>query len=183
MKGVTMEYYTDVVAKMDNLYAVVALKNFRNTPGVMFDLVPRGLIGRISSIDRVIHANEAVSPGPVGDVDRPWYMHPNQDDNLIVMYGKRHVDLYARKHGRIESFVVSPEVIEHDGKVLYQGEAMLVWPRNVFHRIQSGQGGSASMNFAVHYEGFSIQTNFNIYGLDAETGKFEVVRYGHEDQK
>ncbi|MEJ2587374.1 MAG: hypothetical protein P8165_07280 [Deltaproteobacteria bacterium] len=178
-----MEYYTDVVTKVDGLYAVIPLTNFRNTPGVMFDFVPEGLVSRISSIDRVIHANKAISPGPVGGVDRPWYMHPHQDDNLVVMHGKRHVELYTPGHGRIEAFVVTPQTIEREGAVLYQGGAMLVWPRNVFHRIQSGEEGSASMNFAVHYEGFSIRTNFNIYGLDVDTGKFEVVRYGHEDQK
>lgn len=178
-----MDYYTDAVKTVNDLYAVVPLTNFRNTPGVMFDFVPERLIPRISSIDRVIHANEAISPGPVGDVVRPWYMHPHQDDNLIVLYGKRHVELYTPVHGRVESFVVTPEVIEREGRVLYRGGAMLVWPRNVFHRIQSGEEGSASMNFAVHYEGFSIQTNFNIYGLDVDSGKFEVVRHGHEDQK
>lgn len=39
------------------------------------------------------------------------------------------------------------------------------------------------MNFAVHYEGFDIKTNFNIYDLDTETGKFEIIRAGHLDQQ
>ncbi len=66
-----MEYPTDVMTKMDGLYAVIPLTNFRNTPGVMFDFVPKELVSRINSIDRVIHANAAISPGAVKDVDRP----------------------------------------------------------------------------------------------------------------
>ena len=31
-------------------------------------------------------------------------------------------------------------------------------------------------------EGFDIKTNFNIYELDTETGKFEVARIGSKDQ-
>jgi hypothetical protein len=58
--------------------------------------------------------------------------------------------------------------------VLFDGPAMLVWPRYVFHRITSGPEGSASLNFAVHYEGLDMRTNFNIYDLDLETGEHRV---------
>jgi len=60
---------------------------------------------------------------------------------------------------------------------------MLVWPCGVFHRIVScPEQGSASVNFAVRYEGFNIRTNFNIYDLDTESGKYKVIREGHLDQ-
>lgn len=178
-----MDYYQEVVDQVADLYAVVPLRNFRNTPGVRFDVGPEELVSRISSVDRVIHEQAAVSPGPVGDGARPWYMHPHQDDNLMVLCGKRYVDLYTPGHGRIESFEVTPESITQGEKVVYRGGAMLVWPRNVFHRIISGENGSASLNFAVHYKDFSIRTNFNIYQVDTRTGHFQVLRYGHEDQK
>jgi hypothetical protein len=38
------------------------------------------------------------------------------------------------------------------------------------------------VNLAVHYEGFDIRTNFNIYDVDVATGKFHVIRKGDEDQ-
>jgi hypothetical protein len=172
----------DIVAEIPDFYKVIALKPFRKTAGVSFDILPKDLIPRIDAIDRVIHKNKAVSPGPVGDVHEPWYMHPYQDDNLMVLQGIRFVDIYTRAHGRIESFVITPEGLEHDSKILYDGPALLVWSRTVFHRIKSGASGSASINLATHYEGIDMRTNFNIYDLDTETGKFKVIRDGHLDQ-
>ncbi len=178
-----MDYYDTVIVEIPGLFKIIPLTPLRSTPGVTFDLVPRSLIRRISSIDRVIHQDEAVSPGPVNDVERPWYMHPNQDDNLIVLAGVRHVELYRKFHGSIEKFTVTPEEIVHRDTVVHRGGAMLVWPRGVFHRIVSGPGGSASINFAVHYEGIDMRTNFNIYDLDPETGEFAVIREGFRDQQ
>jgi hypothetical protein len=72
--------------------------------------------------------------------------------------------------------------LEHNGNILYDGPALLVWPRGVFHRIKSGDHGSASINLATHYEGIDMRTNFNIYDLDTGTGEFRVLREGHLDQ-
>ena len=171
-----------VIAEIPCFYKVIALQPFRKTEGVSFDILPKDLIPKIDAIDRVIHKHKAVSPGPVGDVHEPWYMHPHQDDNLLVLQGTRYVDIYTKAHGRIESFVITPEQLEHNGKVIYDGPALLVWPRAVFHRIKSGESGSASINLATHYEGIDMRTNFSIYDLDTETGKFQVIREGHLDQ-
>ena len=66
---------------------------------------------------------------------------------------------------------------------IYDGAAMLVWPRGVFHRIRSDQQtGSASLNFRRRYEGFDIDTNFNIYDLDPSTGEYRTLRAGYLDQ-
>jgi len=89
-----MDYYDSVIDEVPFLYKVVALTPFRHTPGVSFDLVPRG----------------------------------------------------------------------------------------IFHRIVSGEEGSASLNFAVHYAGIDMRTNFNIYSLQQETGEFAVLREGYLDQ-
>ncbi len=172
-----------IITEVKDLYRIIALSPLRRTPGVWFDLVPLEMIGKVDSIDRVIHEGDAVSPGPVEGVERPWYMHPSQDDNLLVLHGTRYVDVYTPSHGRIESFVVSPNRVEHDGKVVHDGPAMLVWPRQVFHRIVSdARTGSASLNLAVHYSGFDIRTNFSIYDVDTETGEYRVIREGHLDQ-
>ena len=171
-----------IIDEVPGFYKVIALRPFRKTMGVSFDILPKDLIPKIDAIDRVIHKNKAVSPGPVGDVPEPWYMHPHQDDNLMVLQGARYVDIYTRAHGRIESFVITPERLEHNGTILHDGPALLVWPREVFHRIKSGDNGSASINLATHYEGIDMRINFNIYDLDTETGKFKVIREGHLDQ-
>ena len=171
----------NVFAEIPDFYRIIPLKPLRRTPGVSFDNVPMEFLPRINAIDRVIHEQGAVSPGPVDQIDRPWYMHPSQDDNLIVLRGIRHVDIYVKARG-IRGFSVTPDQILQDGKVVYDGPAMLVWPRFVFHRIVSGPEGSASLNFAVHYPGLDMRTNFNIYDLDVDTGSYRVVREGFRDQ-
>lgn len=172
-----------IIAEVPGFYRIIPLTPLRHTPGVSFDVIPGTLFPQIDAMDRVLHEGGAVSPGPVAGVERPWYMHPHQDDNLVVLHGTRYVDIYTREHGRIESFEVSPNLIKQDGKVIHQGGAMLVWPCFVFHRIRSsGETGSASLNFAVHYPGFDLRTNFNIYDLNVKTGEFRVIREGHLDQ-
>jgi hypothetical protein len=60
---------------------------------------------------------------------------------------------------------------------------MLVWPCCVFHRIRSDEKtGSASLNFAVRYEGFDVKTNFNVYDLDPADGEYRTIRAGYLDQ-
>jgi hypothetical protein len=171
-----------IIAEIPGLYKVLALQPFRKTEGVSFDVLPKNLVPKVDAVDRVIHRNRAVSPGPVEDVMEPWYMHPCQDDNLMVLQGVRHVEIYTKAHGTVESFTVTPQRIEHNGGLLYDGPGLLVWPRGVFHRIKSGEEGSASINLATHYAGIDMRTNFNIYDLDTVTGQFRVIREGHLDQ-
>ena len=172
-----------IAVEVADLYRVVTLENLRRTPGVRFDVLPAGRVPRVDAVDRVLHKGGAISPGPVGAVARPWYMHPFQDDNLLVLAGVRHVEIYTRRHGRVEHFECAPDRVTHDGAVLHDGPCLLVWPRFVFHRIVSdAQAGSISVNLATHYEGFDIRTNFSIYDLDPVTGAHRVIREGFRDQ-
>ncbi|MDZ7641120.1 MAG: hypothetical protein U5J62_03720 [Desulfurivibrio sp.] len=171
----------EIFQEVADFYRIIPLQPLRRTPGVLFDNLPMAFLPRIDAIDRVLHQGGAVSPGPVGGVERPWYMHLHQDDNLLVLFGRREVDIFVPEHGR-QSFTVTPEQILQDGRVLYDGPAMLVWPRYVFHRIVSGPEGSASLNFAVHYPGLDMRTNFSIYNLDESSGEYKVIREGFRDQ-
>ncbi len=173
---------SNIIKEVEGLYKIVDMKVFRKTPGVVFDLYPLETIPHIDSIDRVLHESGAVSPGPVGDNQANWYMHQHQSDHLIVLHGQRTVHLYTKEHGRVEKFVVQPQRIYLNGELIVEGGAVLSWPTHVFHRIISGDEGSASINLAVHYEGFNIRDNFDIYELNTETGAHHVVRKGHEDQ-
>ena len=154
----------------------------RRTASVAFDLLPIHALGRLDAVDRVMHGPGAFSPGSVGEVERPWYMHTHQDDHLLVLHGTRDVEIYTPAHGRVERFVAEPERIEMNGELLHDGPAALVWPRGVFHRIISRELGSASINLATHHEGFDLNTNFSVYDLDPETGRCECIRAGHLDQ-
>ena len=61
----------------------------RRTTGVVFDEMVPSDIPKMGNIDKVIHSPNSISPGPVEDslppCKRPWYMHPGQDDNLLVL--------------------------------------------------------------------------------------------------
>ena len=173
----------DPFEEIPGLYKIIPLNIFRHTTGVSFDSVPIDYLPRIDAIDRVIHKSRATSPGPVEDITRPWYMHTHQDDNLVVLHGTRLVDIYTKDHGKVENFEVTADMITKNGKTVFEGPAMLVWPRHVFHRVKSREEGSSAINFAVHYEGISMMDNFNIYDLDTETGHFKMIREGFKDQQ
>jgi hypothetical protein len=138
----------------------------------------------IAAVDRVIHQSGATSPGSVGEAARPWYLHPHQEDHLLVLHGSRLVELYSKSHPSIVRFLVKPDGIQRDGKTVFYGPAMFAWPYEVFHRIESDAAiGSASLNFAARYPGYDARTNFNIYGdLDPGNGAFSVIRQDHLDQ-
>lgn len=171
-----------IVEQVPKLYTIIALKDFRHTPNVVFDVLPTKLIPRVDGLDRVIHTGPAISPGSVGDVKRPWYMHPAQWDNLFVLFGERHVELYTPEHGKVENFIVTPEYIEHNGKRVLDGGGILIWSTYVFHRVQSGPEGSRSINLATREEGIDMRNNFDIYDLNVETGEYHVIREGYKDQ-
>ncbi len=175
--------HKDIIKEIPGLYQVIGLKPFRRTPGVVFDILEKSRVPKVDAIDRVLHNQGAVSPGPVGQVARPWYMHTHQADNLFVLHGVRYVEVYTKDHGKIEHFTVSPTEILHNGEKICDGNAVLVWPTGVYHRIRSGEEGSASINLATHYEGFDIRTNFNIYDLNTDTGEAIMIRQGYKDQE
>ena len=172
-----------IVKEVSGFYKVIKLKEFRRTEGVSFDIMVESMIPKIDAIDRVIHKEAAISPGAVNAILRPWYMHPHQEDNLLVLHGKRNVELYRPKYGKVERFVIAPDYIDHNGERILDGGGLIAWDVDVFHRIQSGQEGSASINLATHHDGFDIKTNFNIYDLNTETGEYKLIREGFKDQK
>ena len=181
-KGYKIMKTIPIFDEVKGLYKVIPLKPFRRTPGVSFDITPPGIIPRVDGIDRVLHENGAISPGAVGDVARPWYMHSYQEDYLLVLQGIRYTEIYTPQHGKVERFEVAPQYIKKNSELFFDGPAMLVWPCHVFHRIRSCESGSASINFAVRSKEFDIETNFSIYDVNIATGEYKVIREGHLDQ-
>jgi hypothetical protein len=163
-------------------YRLIPMRVLRRTKGVKFDEMVPSDIPKIDGIDRVIHGSNSISPGPINNIKRPWYMHPGQDDNLMVLQGERYIDIYEPISKKSASFIVSPERIYKNDKLYYDGPAMIVWPAGVYHRIISGDTGSISLNFATRNENFKLEDNFNIYDLDRETGNTKLLRKGSEDQ-
>lgn len=171
-----------IIQEVPGFYTVQSLGILRRTPGVSFDFVPMEHLRKLDAIDRVIHKQGATSPGPVGPVERPWYKHTHQVDNLIVLHGKRTVEVFHPDHG-LHSFEVTVDTIHLDQTLLFNGPAMLTWQRNVFHRVKSDDiKGSASLNLATRDPEFNLDTNFSIYDLNLENGTHTVIREGHLDQ-
>jgi len=171
---------------MSILYRIIPLRMLRRTPGVHFDEMVPSDIPKIDGIDRVIHAANSISPGPIQNetttVSRPWYMHPGQDDNLMVLQGTRYIDIFNPSTKQSASFIITPDKVYKNDKLYFDGPAMVVWPAGIFHRIISGAEGSISLNFATRTKNFSLQDNFNIYDLERNTGEYTVVKEGDEDQ-
>lgn len=167
---------------MSNLYRLIPLRILRRTYGVSFDEIVPSDIPRIHGIDRVIHLANSISPGPIEDVKRPWYMHTNQDDNLLVLQGTRYIDIYNPKDKQGASFIITPDKVYKNEKLYYNGPAMVVWPAGIFHRIISGSEGSISVNFASRNHGFNLKDNFNIYDLNKDTGEYKLLKQGIDDQ-
>lgn len=170
------------INKIDGLFHIVSMKIFRETEGVRFDIVPNEFLNKVAGVDRVIHLSNAISPGRINDVERPWYMHTAQGDNLVVLHGERHVDLYSKSHGKMEKFIVTPDKIYMNNELIFDGPGILAWPPHVFHRVESKEQGSASFNFAYRDENFNVDDNFSIYRLDTNSGEYGVLRAGKEDQ-
>ncbi len=172
-----------IIINIENFYHITGFTPFRQTPGVLFESMDTSFIDRISVVDRVRHESGAVSPGPIDEVERPWYMHPYQSDNLLVVHGKRTVDLFnpvTKELVRIES---THNEVKVNGTVVCNTSAVVGWSQGIFHRIVSDpKQGSDSLNFATHYDGFDIDTNFNIYDVNLETGDYREIRRGKLDQ-
>ena len=89
-----------ILHEVKNFFKIIQLHPLRRTPNVTFDALDRDEIPQVDAFDRVMHQSGAISPGPVEGIDRPWYMHPYQEDNLMVLYGTR-----DESHGLIDIMV------------------------------------------------------------------------------
>jgi len=165
---------------IEHLCFIIPLKPLRATPKVNFYSV-EGVVEGLCGVDLVLHEPGGRSPLIEGDDTWYWYMHTDQEDKLVVHQGKRQVQLYSEKHGQAEQFEVTADAIYHDGKKIYDGAAILGWEPHVFHRVHSPEG-SISTNYAKRLPNFDIDTNFNIYNLNCETGEYSMARLGALDQ-
>jgi len=165
---------------IENLCFIMPLHKLRETPNVSFYQID-GVVKDLAGVDLVIHGEGGKSPTIEGDDTWYWYMHTDQEDKLVVHSGVRLVELYSCKHGKVETFKVTADAIYHNDEKIFDGAAILGWPPEVFHRVHSPHG-SVSTNYAARMSGFDIDTNFNIYQLDVDTGAYKVARIGAQDQ-
>ena len=171
----------DITHKKEWLFHVIPFELLRHTDNVDFHSIP--YLDQINSMDRVIHSPWAISPWKVWEVSEWWYMHPAQEDNLITTSGNRIVELYHPKFSdwKIERFELSDKFIKHNWKIICDWPWILGWPTWIYHRNKSPEG-SASLNLWIRFEGFDIDTEFNIYDINQKTWEIKMIRKGSIDQ-
>lgn len=174
-----MEHKRHVI--LDGMCYYIPLGELRRTPKVDFHFVPLLRQEGIGQIQRVVHQPGAQSPSVEGEDVQPWYMHPHQEDNCLMLGGERVVDLYTKEHGK-QTFRASMDKITwEDGTVIYEGPHIFGWYKDVFHRPNSPEG-SVALFMVRYFDGFDLDTEFSMYNVDEETGEYSVYRKGALDQ-
>ena len=168
-----------IILKQEGLFHIIPLKQLRHTDCVDFEIM--SLYDEFNWIDIVKHCPWAHSPGAINWKWNYWYMHPYQEDNLITLHWNRIIELYNKDHWKVEKFDISYEWIKRNWKLVLKWPGILWWPTNVFHRNYSPKW-SIAMNFAVRGDNFNIDTEFNIYDLNTQTGDYKVARLWKLDQ-
>ena len=163
------------------LASLTPLDSFRKTPEVKF-LKLDDVSKSSSAVNYIFHEPGAKSPQIENKKGHFWYMHTKQKDNMIVHRGYRIIELYSKRHGKKETFELSNNFVKLNGKIIYNGPAILSWPPLVFHRITSPKG-SVSTNYAYYYQNFTKEHNYNIFNLDLSNGNCKIVRQASLDEK
>jgi hypothetical protein len=131
------------------MFELIPYHKFRDTPGVrFFDIT----INTSNARDLVIHEGPAISPNNTPEGDWQFYLHPNQEDNLLALSGGR--TFYLVNFAWENPFHIVR--LEADGDILRI-------PPGTFHRSVSDPNGSIVLNQAVRTECASIQSEFRVY--------------------
>lgn len=169
----------DITEKIEGLFHIIPFKLLRHTNKVDFHSIP--YLDHVNSMERVIHDAWAKSPWIVWDVKEGWYMHSNQEDNLITLDWVREVELYHPSHKKIEKFEISANYIKWNWKIVLDWPWILWWPTWIYHKNNS-LISSSSLNLWIRYEWFDVDTEFNIYDVDTNNWKVKMIRKGSLDQ-
>lgn len=131
------------------MFELISFQRFRDTPSVQFfDITVRDSNAR----DLVFHDGPAISPN--NDAQGAWqfYLHPNQEDNLLAVSGGRTFYLvnfawpYPFHEVRLEA-----------------NQHILRLPPGTFHRSVSDPKGSLVINQAVRTAQATVASEFRVY--------------------
>ena len=132
------------------MFELISYERFRDTPSVrFFDIT----IETSNARDLVVHTGPAVSP-PNNSFNNAWqfYLHPNQEDNLLAVSGGR--TFYLVNFSWEEPF--------HIVRLENQGSILRI-PTGTFHRSISDLTGSVVLNQAVRKKGISLEREFRVF--------------------
>lgn len=131
------------------MFQLLPYKKFRDTPSVrFFDIT----ITASNARDLVYHEGPAVSPNNSDSGAWQFYMHPNQEDNLLALSGGRTFYLVN----------FSWQYPYHVVRLEANGD-MLHLPPGTFHRSVSDPQGSLVLNQAVRTAKATVQSEFRVY--------------------
>lgn len=131
------------------MFDLISYRKFRDTPSVrFFDIT----IANSNARDLVFHDGPAVSPNNSDDGHWQFYMHPNQEDNLLALSGGR--TFYLVNFSWDHPFHIVR--LEANGKILRI-------PPGTFHRSVSDPNGSLVLNQAVRTAAATVESEFRVY--------------------
>ncbi|MDB9527988.1 redox protein [Oscillatoria sp. CS-180] len=131
------------------MFELLSFHRFRDTPSVQFfDITVLDSNAR----DLVFHEGPATSPNNSSEGAWQFYLHPNQEDNLLAVAGGRTFYLVN----------FSWEYPFHKVR-LDANQHILRLPPGTFHRSVSDPNGSLVLNQAVRTARASIKSEFRVY--------------------
>jgi hypothetical protein len=131
------------------MFQLLPFHRFRDTPSVQFFDIT---VNASNARDLVFHSGPAVSPN--NDPTQAWqfYLHPNQEDNLLAVSGGR--TFYLINFAWDYPF--------HEVR-LDANRYILRLPPGTFHRSVSDPKGSLVLNQAVRTEQATVESEFRVY--------------------
>ena len=131
------------------MFELLSYEKFRDTPSVrFFDIT----IAASNARDLVCHEGPAISPNNTSEDAWQFYLHPNQEDNLLSLKGGRTFFLIN----------FAWEVPFHIVRLEANGKILRI-PPNTFHRSISDPDGSLVLNQAVRNARATVSSEFRVY--------------------
>lgn len=131
------------------MFELIPYHKFRDTPSVrFFDIT----IPDSNARDLVFHEGPATSPNNTPEGFWQFYMHPNQEDNLLALSGGR--TFYLVNFAWSNPF--------HMVRLQANGDILRI-PPGTFHRSVSDSTGSLVLNQAVRTAKATIENEFRVY--------------------
>jgi hypothetical protein len=131
------------------MFELIPYQKFRDTPSVRFFDVT---IANSNARDLVFHEGAAVSPNNDSEGAWQFYLHPNQEDNLLALSGGR--TFYLVNFSWEKPF--------HIVRLEANGDILRI-PPGTFHRSVSDATGSLVLNQAVRTARATVASEFRVY--------------------
>lgn len=134
------------------MFELISFHRFRDTPSVQFFDIT---VEESNARDLVFHEGPATSPNNTNKDAWQFYLHPNQQDNLLAVSGGRTFYLVN----------FAWEYPFHEVR-LDANRHILRLPPGTFHRSVSDLKGSLVINQAVRTAQATVASEFRVYNSD-----------------